>query len=491
MKIEINKSGFLSFQNGKLIHSYLPPISYFSYFDIHRDTFIKRFNYQTDEQFQTGNWVIVSRTKMSRANKGYLLKEGDILRVHNKLYKLSESSSLYKKKYTISTNKSPVNTICTISNISLKGVNRHNTSNSNLLMKNESLYNNSADIKYHTGLVHRNNSNKLVIPKNYSYNQRERKTQMISPSKFATSKPIMVKCRYCNVSEDISITSMIAPCECEGDQKYIHIDCLKDIFLDKSKCVIKDEYTKYTIKEIICDNCKCVIPDRIKINNIYHSFIDFIRPDSGKYLIFEKIRANELKEQLEYIVIDMRNKDSIDFKCKVKTHCTIKVDDIGYFYLIATDEDVSVFLQGDIMFIPDLPFVIENNKYIIKFSMKMCTLKKLLCYRNKTLSRLCYYDSFGMQKMILYLKDINNIKTIYTNEYEEESERRNNDDIIVLECDEDKIQQKIKRFFVKRNKKCYSAKELRKDTEEKRSSLFKTNRNTNTAFDDDSENDKE
>ena len=169
MKIEINKSGFLSFQNGKLIHSYLPSISYFSYFDIHRDTFIKRFNYQTDEQFQTGNWVIVSRTKMSRANKGYLLKEGDILRVHNKLYKLCESSSLYKKKYTISTNKSPVNTICTISNISLKGVNRHNTSNSNLLMKNESLYNNSADIKYHTGLVHRNNSNKLVIPKNYSY----------------------------------------------------------------------------------------------------------------------------------------------------------------------------------------------------------------------------------------------------------------------------------------------------------------------------------
>ena len=44
---------------------------------------------------------------------------------------------------------------------------------------------------------------------------------------------------------------------------------------------------------------------------------------------------------------------------------------------------------------------------------------------------------------------------------------------------------------MKRNKKCYSAKELRKDTEEKRSSLFKTNRNTNTAFDDDSENDKE
>lgn len=492
IKIEINKSGFLSFQNGKLTHSPLPSISYFSYFDIHRDTFIKRFNYQTEGQFQTGNWVLLSKTKMSKANKGYLLREGDILKVHNKIYKLSESSSLYKKKYTISTTKSPVNTVCTRSNVSLKGVNRHNTSNSNLLLKKESIYNNSADITYHTGLVHRNISNKLVIPKNHSYNQKERKTQMISPSKFATSKPITVKCRYCNVSEDITTTSMIAPCDCEGAQKYIHVNCLKDIVLSKSTCVIKDEYTKYTIKELICENCKSVIPDRLKINNIYYSFIDFIRPESSKYLIFEKIRNNELKEQLEYVVIDMRSKDSIDFKCKVKNHCKIKVDDIGYFYLIALNEDVSVFLQGDIMFIPNLPFVIENNKYIIKFEMKMYKLKQLLCYRNKILSRLSYYDSFGMQKMILYLKDINSIKSIYTNEYEDESERRNNDDIIVLECDEDKIQQKIKRFFVKRNNKCYSAKELRKDTEEKRSSLFKTNRNRNIAFDDDdSEDNKE
>ena len=52
--------------------------------------------------------------------------------------------------------------------------------------------------------------------------------------------------------------------------------------------------------------------------------------------------------------------------------------------------------------------------------MNLNFCKKLICYKNKTLARLSYYDSFNLQKMILYTKELVNLKSIYVKDYIDE-----------------------------------------------------------------------
>ena len=67
-----------------------------------------------------------------------------------------------------------------------------------------------------------------MVPKNNSCVQRQRKVNI--QSKFASGKSPLVQCRQCKHYEAITSSSIIAPCECEGKLKYIHIDCLKNLF---------------------------------------------------------------------------------------------------------------------------------------------------------------------------------------------------------------------------------------------------------------------
>ena len=52
----------------------------------------------------------------------------------------------------------------------------------------------------------------------------------------------------------------------------------------------------------------------------------------------------------------MNNRDSIDIMDSI----TINYNEDGHFYLLTKLYDIYSFLQGDIMFIPNLSFTIEN-----------------------------------------------------------------------------------------------------------------------------------
>ena len=57
---------------------------------------------------------------------------------------------------------------------------------------------------------------------------------------------------------------------------------------------------------------------------------------------------------------------------------SINYNEDGHFYLLTKLYDIYSFLQGDIMFIPNLSFTIENSKMILTFEMKLKKLKWLL-----------------------------------------------------------------------------------------------------------------
>lgn len=463
--IKISKSGFIFILNNKLTYSTHQDFSttHFTFIDIHKDTFIKRFNYINDQLLNKGNWILLNETPMSKSHKGYLLREGDIIKIDNIIYKLIESSSLYQKKPTMTTTcdiKSPNNTLYTntMSNKTTLGLGKLNMSNSNLLRKNESIsslvpvngcntYQNNLP-KFH----HLNKSQILLLPpkKGLSEVHLKKGNYYIN-----NNKNTLYQCRICKKIDDLCNNCLICPCNCEGKFKYIHTYCLKKIFFEKLKIEKKNLSTKYSFDEVVCDYCKSIIPKKMKINNIIFSFVDFIRPEStGQYLIFEKIGN---KKEYEFIVIEMKDKKEIkvgyecefdidiDNKDKPKVGI-ISIDEEGDFYLTALHNNVFVFLQGDIMLIPNLPFVIKNNECIMKFEMNLNFCKKLICYKNKTLARLSYYDSFNLQKMILYTKELVNLKSIYVKDYIDEclnidfdnlndSSEKENNEIIVLQTE--------------------------------------------------------
>ena len=95
----VNKSGFISFLNNKLSLTSSPPYDYISYIDIHKDTFIKRFNPQTELSLLDGNWINLTKTKISSFNsKGYKFRVGDIFKRNNAIYTLVELTSIIKKQ---------------------------------------------------------------------------------------------------------------------------------------------------------------------------------------------------------------------------------------------------------------------------------------------------------------------------------------------------------------------------------------------------------
>ena len=109
----VNKSGFISFLNNKLSLTSSPPYDYISYIDIHKDTFIKRFNPQTELSLLDGNWINLTKTKISSFNsKGYKFRVGDIFKRNNAIYTVVELTSIIKKYPTHSKSRCIFFSLC-------------------------------------------------------------------------------------------------------------------------------------------------------------------------------------------------------------------------------------------------------------------------------------------------------------------------------------------------------------------------------------------
>jgi len=80
---------------------------------------------------------------------------------------------------------------------------------------------------------------------------------------------------------------LVAPCECDGSAKHIHIDCLREWL--KSKATIRENnYTKnYIYKVSKCELCQTAYPDQVLLDGRKYEIYEIDRPKDNHYLVME------------------------------------------------------------------------------------------------------------------------------------------------------------------------------------------------------------
>ena len=88
---------------------------------------------------------------------------------------------------------------------------------------------------------------------------------------------------------------LIAPCNCTGSSRYIHLSCLKD-WLGRSRFDYDQQNCLTTIYKVSsCELCKAKYPDQININDEKYEIFEIERPKDLPYLVLEVLGMPEAK----------------------------------------------------------------------------------------------------------------------------------------------------------------------------------------------------
>ena len=233
--------------------------------------------------------MIYSKKSEPEINSAYYLKEGDILKLGNAIFKLQmiqtgnfdgSNSKNNNQNYNYEENNTLI----------LAG-----SSNHSLIMKDKDNYDNIEAIKTQKILVFSKNKGKTKEKKNENPEIKlDIKNEKIKKNRI---------CRICYQEEDDSlINPLIKPCKCSGSMKYIHIKCLLSWLRSRTirhqSNVIEHNsfFNSYFInKEIQCELCKENFPDYVKHNHINYCLIDL------DYMQENKIKKNNNIPERNYI----------------------------------------------------------------------------------------------------------------------------------------------------------------------------------------------
>ena len=250
---------------------------------------------ELDSERETVNcvpWLIYSKHAEPEINNMYFLKEGDILKLGNSIFKIkliqmsnldSYNSKAYNYNYDFENNEG------------IHGLMISGNSNHTLILNGQDNFNNLEESNMQKIIVYQDNKEKTEEKK---YDKIENKID-IKKEKAKINKI----CRICYQEEDDPlINPLIKPCKCSGSMKYIHLKCLLSWLKSKTirqqnNIVEHNEYfnSYFITKEIECELCKEQFPDFIKHNNIKYCLIDF------DYLQENKIKKISNKMEQNYI----------------------------------------------------------------------------------------------------------------------------------------------------------------------------------------------
>ena len=216
-------------------------------------------------------WMIYSKKSEPEINSAYYLKEGDILKLGNAIFKLQ---MIQMGNFDSSNNKNNNNYN-----------NEENEDNNTLLVAGSSNHSLILNGQNNFENIEVLKTQKILV---YSYinDKSEEKKNDKLEIKLDIKKEKITKnriCRICYQEEDDSlINPLIKPCKCSGSMKYIHIKCLLSWLRSRTirhqNNVIEHNnfFNSYFItKEIQCELCKATFPDYIKHNHIKYCLIDF------------------------------------------------------------------------------------------------------------------------------------------------------------------------------------------------------------------------
>lgn len=346
-------------------------------------------------------WLITRYVFNETKERGYILHEGDLLKLGKFILRIRQII-LKKEQKTM---------------IELRDKERFEDEDLSKNILSQKYDMKLSSIKKNLLILKKNNNNYLDC-------QKEEKYQ---------DKPT---CRICLGNEHDDNNPLINPCKCSGTMKYLHLSCLRQLIDSKIKKTVGNIVTVITFKTLQCEICKSLIPENIKIKNKVYTIIDLNRPETS-YLVLEGL-IKETPDTKSIFVISLKNTKPV--KIGRASNADLRLSDISVSRNHATiilHESNCVLIDRKSKFgtlvnagnklciLPNKSLCIQKGNITLKFSLQMKMCPRLSCYKPKKLPFKSYNTFFGMINNRCVIKNIPDFlwtDTQIVSEYEDESQ---------------------------------------------------------------------
>ena len=270
------------------------------------------------ESINDVSWLIYNTKTEPEINHSYIIKEGDIMKMGNAIFKIkmvqiSENGNEPKGENNETENNNNNTLIISGSASNSLELNNYKVNDINIASTKIKVKRNSnAQLEKNVKL----NAEPLYTPKP---NLQENFVK-IEKSKDKIKQKNKI-CRICYQEEDdVLLNPLIRPCKCSGSMKYIHLKCL--LHWLKSRTANSpimnnnnESFNAYYINQKTeCELCKQLFPDYIKHNDIKYCLIDF------DYAQESKIKENNNNQNYINTNIDINVNNNNNSKINNENH---------------------------------------------------------------------------------------------------------------------------------------------------------------------------
>jgi hypothetical protein len=156
-------------------------------------------------------------------------------------------------------------------------------------------------------------------------------------------------CRVCLSDKTSADNPMLAPCNCAGTMRLIHLKCLQQWLRSRLATKASANVVSFSWKSLDCELCKKSFPSRVTIEGKVIDLMDIPKPE-GRYFILEGL-SKDRNSPKSLHVVSMMNKTEL--KMGRGHESEIRISDIS-----ASRCHASVRLVGGKFYIDD-----ENSKF--------------------------------------------------------------------------------------------------------------------------------
>ena len=125
--------------------------------------------------------------------------------------------------------------------------------------------------------------------------ERRKETDLLSISSNSGSCKDTRQCKVCLQGEDNSADKLVAPCQCRGSCRYIHLECLREWVKSKVRKEHKGIVTSYCFRKWECELCKTPLPKSFFVDDREEPMLRVERP-RAPYVILEKLHPSTEKD---------------------------------------------------------------------------------------------------------------------------------------------------------------------------------------------------
>ena len=254
-------------------------------------------------------WLIYNNKVEPEINHSYILKEGDILKMGNAIFriKMIQINENDNKLNGNNNDTENLNNTLLISGSANHSLVLNKYDEINITSKKISIKRNPSLPSEKSGK--RNGNGQIMTGQEKNEKKSEEK------QKQPKNKNKNRICRICYQEEDDDLLNpLIRPCKCSGSMKYIHLKCLlhwlksrtsNNSIMNNSN----ENFNAYYINQKTeCELCKQLFPDYIKHNDIKYCLIDFDYAQENK--IKENNNMNNNNQNQNYVNTNMENNNN-------------------------------------------------------------------------------------------------------------------------------------------------------------------------------------